>query len=127
MEVTVKLPKSLYKDVSQIALAKKKSIAEIITNAVRKEIAEETETLERPLADCSDEEVLALANLKMPKEQSDRQSELLYKNQAGKLTPIERNELNALMNVYQMDNLRKAQGIYEAVLRNLIKTPDDLE
>ena len=44
MEVTVKLPKNLYKDVSEIAQARKKSVAEIIENAVRKEVAEEVET-----------------------------------------------------------------------------------
>ena len=38
----------------------------------------------------------------------------------------ERNELDALMVVYQMGTLQKAQGIYEAFLRGLIKTPDDL-
>ena len=79
------------------------------------------------MADCSNEEVLALANLKMPKEKSYRQSELLHKHQAGKLLPIERNELDALISVYQIGNLRKSQGIYEAVLRGLIKAPNDLE
>lgn len=127
MEISVKLPDDLYQGVSQLAKTKKKSVATIIKNAVRKAVNEESETLERPLAECSDDEVLALANLKMPKDQAERQSELLYKNQANTLTPLERNELEALLNVYQMGNLRKSQGIYEAVLRGLIKTPDDLQ
>jgi hypothetical protein len=33
----------------------------------------------------------------------------------------------ALINIYQIGNSRKSQGIREAVLRGLIKTPDDLE
>jgi predicted DNA-binding protein len=127
MEISVKLPNNLYQDVSHLAKTKKKSVATIIKNAVRKAVIEEAETLERPLADCSDEEVLALANMKMPNEQAKRQSELLYKNQDGTLTPLERNELEALLYVYQIGNLRKAQGIAEAVLRGLIKTPDDLK
>lgn len=127
MEISVKLPNNLYQGVSHLARTKKKSVAEIIKNAVRKAVAEEAETLERPLAGCSDAEVLAVANMKMSKEQADRQSELLYKNQADTLTPLERNELESMLLVYQHGNLRKSQGIAEAVLRGLIKTPDDLQ
>jgi predicted transcriptional regulator len=127
MEISVKLPNNLYQDISHLARAKKKSVATIIKNAVRKAVIEDSETLERPLAGCSDEEVLAVANMKMPKEQADRQSELLYKNQADTLTPLERNELESMILIYQFGNLRKSQGIAEAVLRGLIKTPDDLK
>ena len=109
-----------------LAKTKKKSVATVIKNAVRKVVHEESAASARPLADCSDTEVLALANLKMPKEQAQRQSELLYKNQADTITPPERSELESLLMVYQYGNLRKAQGIAEAVRRGLIKTPDDL-
>lgn len=127
MEVSVKLPDSLYKNVSQIARTKKKSVAEFVKNAVKKAVDEEAEILERPLVGCSDEEVLALANMKMAKDQAERQSELLYKNQADTLSPLERNELESMLYVYQIGNLRKSQGIAEAVLRGLIETPDDLQ
>ncbi len=126
MEISIKLSSTLYQDISHLAQAKKKSVATIIQHAVRKAVTESMHGLERPLADCSDDEVLAVANLKMPDEQAVRQSELLYKNQAGTITPLERNELEGLTLVYQLGNLRKSQGIAEAVLRGLIKTPDDL-
>lgn len=126
MEISVKLPNNLYQDISQLAQAQKKSVTAIIKNAVRQAVIEDAQTMERPLADCSDNEVLALANLKMPEEQADRQSELLYKNQADTITPLERNELEGLTMIYQLGNLRKSQGIAEAVLRGLIKSPDDL-
>lgn len=127
MEISVNLPDSLYQGVSNLAKTKKKSVGEIIKSAVRKAVAEEAENLERPLAGCSDAEVLAVANLRMSKRQATRQSELLYKNQADILTPLERNELEGLTMVYQLGNLRKSQGIAEAVLRGLIKSPDDLK
>lgn len=127
MEISVKLPESLYENVSHLARAKKKTVAEFVKNAVRKAVDEEAEVLERPLAGCSDEEVLYLANMNMPREQAERQSELLYKNQADTLSPLERNELESLLYVYQIGNLRKSQGIAEAVLRGLITTPDDLK
>ena len=120
MEISVKLPNSLYQDVSHLARAKKKSVGEIIKNAVKKAVSDDAEMMERPLIDCSDAEVLAVANMKMSEEQSKRQSELLYKNQADTLTPLERNEMESMMLVYQHGNLRKSQGIAEAVLRGLI-------
>ena len=127
MEISVKLSNNLYQGVSQLAKTKKKSVATIIKNAVRKAVNEEVPVANTALAPCSDEEVLTLANMKMPKEQANRQSKLLYKNQAGTITPLERNELEGLLMVYQLGNLRKAQGVVEAVRRGLIKTPDDLQ
>ena len=80
----------------------------------------------RPLADCSDSEVLGLANMKMSEAENNRMSELLDKQSEATITSLEKNELDALLRVYQVGNLRKSQGIYEAVQRGLIKTPDDL-
>lgn len=127
MEVSVKLPNTLYEGVSNLAKTKKKSVGEIIKGAVKKVVAEEAEILERPLADCSDAEVLAVANMKMSEKENKRVSELSDKQREETITPLERNELDALFRVFQVGNLRKSQGIYEAVLRGLIKTPDDLE
>jgi hypothetical protein len=130
MEITIDLPKQVFQDVSILAKRRKKSIGKLIKQAVLREMqesAEQEQNITRPLADCSDEEVLATAKLMMPKEQSDEMSDLLYKNQNGNLTLQERNMLDSLMVVYQLGNLRKSQGIYEAVLRGLIKTPEDLQ
>ena len=133
MEVTIDIPQQIYQDVTQLAKRKKKSVDKIFQQAVLREMqdysdknTEKEKELERPLADCSDEEVLAIARLMMPKKQSDRMSKLLYINQNEQITQKERNELDSLMVVYQMGTLQKAQGIYEAFLRGLIKTPDDL-
>ncbi|MGI8542242.1 MAG: hypothetical protein ACR2MD_02040, partial [Aridibacter sp.] len=79
------------------------------------------------LAECSDEEVLALANMKMSEAENKRLSELSDKQREETISPLERNEFDALFRVYQVGNLRKSQGIYEAVQRGLIKTPDDLK
>jgi metal-responsive CopG/Arc/MetJ family transcriptional regulator len=127
MEISVKLPNSLYQDVSHLAQAKKKSVSEFVKNAVRKAVAEESEPLVRPLLHCSDAEVLAVANMKMSDSESSRMSELSEKQREEKITPLERNEFDVLFRVYQVGNLRKSQGIYEAVQRGLIKTPDDLK
>lgn len=126
MEISVKLPNHLYQRVSELAQAKKKSVAEIIKTAVGKAVLEAAETVESPLADCSDEEVSALARMKMSADENQRMSQLLNKQREETITPLERNELEALLRVYQVGNLRKAQGIAEAVRRGLIQSPDDL-
>jgi hypothetical protein len=126
MEISVKLPNQLYQNVTAIAHAKKKSVASVIKNAVQKAVREESEILDRPMADCSDDEVLGVANMKMPVAENTRMSKLLSKQNAATITPLERNELEALLFVFQVGNLRKSQGIYEAVQRGLIKTPADL-
>jgi len=127
MEISVNLPEGLYENVSNLARAKKKTVAEFVKNAVRKAVHEETEISEGSLADCSDDEVLSLANMKMSEAENARMSSLLEKQREEMISPLERNELEALMRVYQVGNLRKSQGIYEAVRRGLIKAPDDLQ
>lgn len=71
--------------------------------------------------------VLALANLQMPKKQSEGHSELLYKNQAGTLTAEEKRELDFFQQIYGVALARKTDGICEAIERKLIKNPDDLK
>jgi hypothetical protein len=127
MEITISLPDNVFANVANLASKTHRRVDEVIAEKVEREFSSETGELERPLADCSDAEVLAVANMKMSKAQAKRQSELLYKNQADTITPLERNELESLLLVYQHGNLRKSQGIAEAVLRGLIKTPDDLK
>src|SRR5207244_1100286 len=102
MEISVKLPNNLYQNVSALAQAKKKSVAEIIKNAVQKAVAEAYDIIERPLADCSDEEVLAVARMKMSEAENNRMSELLAMQGEETITPLARNELDALIRVYQV-------------------------
>jgi uncharacterized protein YnzC (UPF0291/DUF896 family) len=64
---------------------------------------------------------MALTELQMEPEQDRRLSELLDKQQARMLTEAERPELQALMQVYQEDLLRKATALSEGVQRGLMK------
>lgn len=129
MEISIKLPNNLYQDISLLAKTKKTSVATIIKNAVRSAVYEEDEPEEiliNPLKNCTDVEVLALAKMKMSEAENNRMSGLLEKQREETITPLEQNELAALFRVFQVENLRKAQGISEAVQRGIIKTPDDL-
>ncbi len=74
----------------------------------------------------SDKEVFELANFQMPEKQSNRLSRLLAKNGAGNLTENENVELNSLMRINRLNDLRKAIGIVEAMKRGLIKSAEEL-
>lgn len=125
MEVSVKLPDNLYQDVSYLAETKKKSVAEIIENAVKKAVAEDSadfeeqvEIIKQSIEFCSDEEVLELANLQMPED--ERVSYLFEKNREGVLTKKEHSELTKAVELSRINDLRKAFGIIEAQKRGLI-------
>jgi hypothetical protein len=122
MEITLHLPEKVYRDIATAARQERRQVVDLIVDVVQ-----EKYSAGRPLSGYSDEEVLALANLQMPKNQSARHSQLLYKNQAGTLKPAERKELDFFQQVYGAALLRKAEGVYEAVQRKLIQSPADLK
>ena len=126
MEINVKLTNSLYQDVSHLARAKKKSVKEIIKNAIQKAVEEDSsdfeeqaEIIKQSIKFCSDEEVLELANLQMP---DDKRLKVLFeKNRESVLKKKERAELTKAVEQSRINDLRKAFGIIEAKKRSLIK------
>jgi predicted transcriptional regulator len=126
MEISVKLPDNLYKGVSNLAETQKKSVAEIIKNAVQNAVFEDSsdfeeqvKIIEQSIKFCSDEEVLELANLQMAEDA--RLKYLFEKNREGVLTKKEHIELSKLVELSRINDLRKAFGIVEAKKRGLIK------
>ncbi|MEC4814833.1 MAG: hypothetical protein SAK29_16360 [Scytonema sp. PMC 1069.18] len=77
------------------------------------------ESLPTPVTNLSDEEVLALASLKMEYDQNERLAKLQTKGKTTGLTEAERYELLALLQVYQLGQLRKSEALAEAVKRGL--------
>lgn len=125
MEISVKLPNSLYEGVSNLAKTKKKSVGEIIKNAVKKVVAEDSvdfeeqaKFIEQSIKFCSDKEVLELANLQTPDD--ERLNYLFEKNRENVLTQKEHNELTKAVELSRINDLRKAFGIVEAKKRGLI-------
>ena len=125
MEISVKLPNSLYEGVSHLAEAKKKSVGEIIKNAVKKAIIEDSidfeeqvQLIERSVQFCSDKEVVELASLQVAT--NHRVSHLFEKNRESVLTRKEHVELTKAVEVSRLNDLRKAMGVVEAKKRGLI-------
>jgi hypothetical protein len=123
MEITISLSDKIFANVANFASKTHRRIDEILVEKIERDFSPE---IDRPLLNCTNDEVLALANMKMSEAENNRLSELFDKQREDIISPLERNELDALMRVYEVGNLRKAQGIVEAVQRGLIKTPDDL-
>jgi hypothetical protein len=65
----------------------------------------------------SDDEVKDLARLKLSPSQNDRLGELQAKGKAFDLAEIERYELLALLQIYQLGQLRKSEAIAESTKR----------
>jgi hypothetical protein len=122
-QVTLTLPDETYRRAEHLARLTGRSIADVLADTL--DISLQPLSLEavtkKPVYELSDAEVLVLADSQMAAVQSTRFSELLDKQQAGKLSDTERPELLALMQVYQEGLLRKAQALNEAVKRGLRK------
>lgn len=125
MEISVKLPNSLYQNISHLAEIKKKSVDEIINNAVRKAVTEDSsdfveqsKIIEQSIKFCSDKEVLELANLQLPEDK--RLNYLFEKNRESVLSKKENAELTKSVELSRINDLRKAFGIIEAKKRGLI-------
>src|SRR5437764_282163 len=120
-QVIVTLPDETYRRAVHLARITGRDIAEVLADTI--EISLQPLGAElvtgKPVAQLSDSELLATADAQMEPTQEQRFSELLGKQQAGKLTDEERPELRALMQVYQEGLLRKAQALNEAVQRGL--------
>ncbi len=127
MEVTLNLPENVYRNFSKLAEKKHRRVEEIITDKLQDDFSADIADYEETVAGWTDEAVLALAKLKIPKEQCDRMSVLLDRLQEGIITETEERELEVYTELSQISTLRKAYGIAEAVKRKLINSPDDLK
>ncbi len=122
-QITITLPDEVYRRAEKFALLANRDLATVLADTISLSIpgvSSQTETF-KPITELSDEEVMALTELQMEPEQDRRLSELLDKQQARMLTEAERPELQALMQVYQEDLLRKATALSEGVQRGLMK------
>jgi hypothetical protein len=77
-------------------------------------------TIDRPIAQMPDRELLELANGGMPPEQTARLAVLSAKQRAGSLIGDEAQELGALLQTYSDGWLRKTDALVEAIRRGLM-------
>lgn len=121
VEITLRLPENLVEHARRFGEATQRDVGQVLAEALEMMWAtiEPFPELEPPVSVLSDEEVLALSNLKMEPAQNERLGQLQAKGKATGLTEAERTELLALLHIYQTGQFRKAEGLAEAVRRGL--------
>ena len=119
MEVTLNLPENVYRNFTELAEKKHRRIEDVIADRLQDDFSAEIVDFEDSVASWSDEDVLALAKLKIPTEYADGMSVLLARLDEGKITDSEERELEIYTELCQISTLRKAYGIAEAVRRGL--------
>lgn len=123
MEVTVILPDTMAHHLGQFGKKVQRPLAALLNESLELLWPTLDEMLEQDLypnvATLPDDKVLALADLKMDEAQNQRLAALQTKGKQGALTVAERYELLALLQIYRLGQLRKSEGLAEAVRRGL--------
>lgn len=122
-QITIALPEDVYRRAERFARLANRDLASVLADTIKLSlpaISSQVETL-KPISALSDEQVMALTELQMELDQDEYLSNLLDKQQSGTLTEEERQDLPALMQVYQEGLLRKATALSEAVKRGLME------
>ena len=120
-QITVTLPEDVLQRAELLARRTGRPVGDILAETIELSLRPlgAPSNGERLIADWSDDDVLAAADVGLPVAEDRRLSELLDRQQAGLLADAERAELKALMEMYQEGLLRKAQALREAVRRGL--------
>lgn len=123
VEVTLTLPENLVEYAKRLGDATQRDVAAILADALEMllptwENLSENSSIPS-VSSLSDAEVLALANSKMDAVQNQRLGELQQRGKTIGLTEAERYELLALLQIYQLGQLRKSEALAEAVQRDL--------
>ncbi len=121
-QVTLILSDDLYENAQRWATITRKGLDETLTNALAIVLTPVhfEPKLEQPVGNLSDDKLLTMVKVRMQPEQGKRLEELLTLQSEGRLTSRQRNELQALMQVYDQLWLRQSEALAEAVQRGLI-------
>ena len=123
VEVTLTLPENLVEHAKRLGDATQRDVTAILADVLEM-LLPTWENLSDgsthpTVSSLSDAEVLALADAKMDAVQNQRLGELQQRGKAMGLTEAERYELLALLQIYQLGQLRKSEALAEAVQRDL--------
>jgi RecB family exonuclease len=122
VQVVLTLPDETYHTAERLARLTGRAVTEVLSEAIVGSFGAlgPGDDEDTPVGSLADADVLRLTELQMRPAQDRRLSALLEKQQAGTLAEVERPELAALMQMYQVGLLRKAEALREAVARGLI-------
>ena len=116
-QITLNLPEEVYHQAELLALQRHRTVSEVLVETLEKVLLPTA----KPLSALSDSEVIAQTQLRLQPVQEQRLSELLDRQQSGTIAFVERDELQALIHIYETRLLRQAQALNEAVRRDLLE------
>lgn len=119
MEVTISLPEKVFANLSSVANKSHRRIDEVIIERIERDFAIDADELAKQIAVCSNQEVLELSQIEMPKEKDERLSYLLDKQTEENLSDDEQKELWQLMDLNRLTTLKKAYALREISQRGL--------
>jgi hypothetical protein len=125
-EVTLNLPEPLIAHAQKLGLATQRNLDTVLTDTLAMlwlTLEEIPGTSEPPVSELPDNAVLELANAKMNESQNQRLGDLQAKGKTAGLTDAERYELLALLQIYQLGQLRKSEALAEVIRRKLREEP----
>lgn len=126
IDITLSLPENVVEHAKRFGGATRREAKTVLADALEMiwptlEVSPEN-ALYPSVSSLSDAKVLECADAKMHPIQNQRLGALQDKGKAAGLTIDERYELMALMQIYQLGQLRKSEALAEAVRRGL-RTP----
>ncbi|MGH7493082.1 MAG: hypothetical protein ACREOO_11880 [bacterium] len=123
--ITLSLPEGIIEHAKRFGWATQRDVEAVLIDALEMiwpTLGSLPDTgLHPSVSSLADTEVLALADAKMDSTQNERLGALQAKGKTRGLTPDERYELLALMQIYQLGQLRKSEALAEVVRRGLRK------
>ncbi len=112
-QITIEVSDQLARHAAQVASQTQRRVEDVLSEWL------ESLMTEMPVETMSDEEVLALADLRLSDEQQSTLTDLLEQNREGSLDVDGRRRLDELMSIYERGLLRKSQALKVAVQRGL--------
>jgi len=111
--LTIKVSDQVARFASKVATQRDLPVEEVLSDLL------ESAVNDIPVECLSDDEVLALSEMKLSDDQDETLSDLLARQREGQLDSEGRRQLSELMRVYESGLLRKAQALRVAVERGL--------
>jgi hypothetical protein len=121
-EVTLHLSEPLIAHAAKLGLATQRDVDTVLTDTLEMlwlTIEGMPDLAETSVAALSNGQILDLADSKMSEAQNQRLGDLQAKGKAERLDDAERYELLALLQIYQLGQLRKSEALAEAFRRGL--------
>jgi hypothetical protein len=118
--LTVDIPDDLANSIAMMAAVRGYETPQMAIELIRSSIVQsEVEKSLEEAKGLSDEDVIAMADLRLSPEENQRLSELLELNSEGAITAEQSAELDDLMQIHNDALLKKSLGWAEAVRRKL--------